>query len=102
MLNEIEIGETAERVRQYLGDCGASTPRRINKALKLDVVLSYMAIRRLAREDKIVFSDRGKALKISLAGEHPLIAICKALASGSGTFLTARKPRRHAMEGGRS
>ncbi len=101
MLNEIEIGETAERVQQYLGDCGASTPRRINKTLKLDVVLLYMAIRRLAREGKIVFSNHGKALKISLAGEHPLIAICKGLASGNGTFLTAGKSRRHAIEGGR-
>ena len=61
MLNEIEIGETAERVRQYLDGCGASTPREINKTLKLDVVLFYMAIRRLAREDKIVISGHGKA-----------------------------------------
>ena len=84
MLNEIEIGETAERVWQYLDDRGASTPRRINKTLKLDVVLFYMAIRKLAREDKIVFSSHGNALKVSLAGGHPLLAICGELGSGIG------------------
>lgn len=102
MLNETEIGETAERVWQYLHYRGASTPQRINKTLKLDVVLFYMAIRKLARENKIVFSNDGEALKVSLAGGHPLLAVCKALASGNGKFLAAGKPRRHAIEGGRS
>lgn len=69
MFNEIEIGETANRIRQYLDQFGESTPRRISKALKLDVVLFYMAIRKLAREDKIVFNSHEGALQISLAGD---------------------------------
>ncbi len=66
MINE--IGESAGRVWQYLNDRGPATAREINKALKLDEALLYIAIGWLAREDKLVFSGQGKALKISLAG----------------------------------
>ena len=67
MINE--IGENAGKVWQYLNEHSPATPREISKALKLDEPLLYMAIGWLSREDKIVFSGQGKALKMSLAGE---------------------------------
>ena len=101
MLNEVEISEGAERVWHYLDDRGASTPQRINKTLKLDLVLLYMSIRKLAREEKIVFNDHRKELQVSLAGRQPLLAMCKALAAGNGRVVAGRKPHQHAIEGGR-
>lgn len=64
MINE--IGESAGRVWQYVGERAAATPREINKALKLDEALLYMAIGWLAREGKLAFTGEGKSLKISL------------------------------------
>jgi hypothetical protein len=67
MINE--IGESAGRVWQYLSEHAAATPREINKALKLDESLLYMAVGWLAREGQVVFNGEGKETKISLA--HP-------------------------------
>ena len=67
MINE--IGESAGRVWQYLNEHAAATPREINKALKLDESLLYMAVGWLAREGQVVFSGEGKGTKISVA--HP-------------------------------
>ncbi len=66
MINE--IGESAGRVWQYLSEHSAATPQEIKKALKLDEVMLYMAIGWLAREEKLVFSGEGSALKVSLTG----------------------------------
>ncbi len=65
MINE--IGESAGRVWQYLDEHSPATPREINKALKLDELLLYMAIGWLAREGKVVFNGEGKGTKVSLA-----------------------------------
>lgn len=66
MINE--IGETAGRVWQYLNEHSPSTPREINRSLKLDQVMLYMAIGWLAREEKLIFAGAANAPKISLAG----------------------------------
>jgi hypothetical protein len=65
MINE--IGESAGRVWQFLQEHSPAAPRELNKALKLDDPLLYMAIGWLAREGKVVFSGEGKGMKISLA-----------------------------------
>jgi len=61
-----EIGESAGKVWQYLNEHPLSTPEQVNRSLKLQESLFYMAVGWLAREDKLAFEGEGKTMKLSL------------------------------------
>jgi hypothetical protein len=53
-------------VWQYLNEHPSSTLEQVNKSLKLQESLFYMAVGWLAREDKLAFEGEGKTMKLSL------------------------------------
>ncbi|MBI4442593.1 MAG: winged helix-turn-helix domain-containing protein [Acidobacteria bacterium] len=65
MINQ--IGEGAGAVWKYLNEHSEAKPSEIKKTLKLNDDMLWMAIGWLAREDKLVFKDSGKAMQVSLS-----------------------------------
>ena len=64
MINQ--IGEAAGAVWKYLHEHSEAKPSDIKKTLKLNDDMLWMAIGWLAREDKLVFKGKGKAVQVSL------------------------------------
>ena len=64
MINQ--IGKSAGVVWKYLTEHPEAKPSEIKKTLKLSDDLLWMAIGWLAREGKVVFSQEGKAMRVSL------------------------------------
>lgn len=61
-----EIGEFAGVLWQLLHEKGALTPAQIKKEAKVSDFLVHTAIGWLAREDKLIFSQSGKTVKLEL------------------------------------
>ena len=64
MINQIGAGAGA--VWKYLNEHSEAKPGDIKKTLKLNDDMLWMAIGWLAREDKLVFKGKGKAVQVSL------------------------------------
>jgi hypothetical protein len=61
-----EIGEAAGKIWQFLNSESSVVLGHINKRLKFEEVVFWMAVGWLAREDKISFAGHGRQSKVTL------------------------------------
>ena len=63
---DMEIGEAAGRIWQYLAEHGETTLRQLQRGTTLPERLLHMGVGWLAREDKLCFRQERGVLKLSL------------------------------------
>jgi Winged helix-turn-helix domain (DUF2582) len=63
---DMEIGEAAGRIWQYLAEHGETTLRQLQRETTLSERLLHMGVGWLAREDKLCFRQARGSLKLAL------------------------------------